>query len=64
VDFLVSQNLLFKFSLCRYAEEERAKLAIDREKSDYREAFNGGGLYKLNPVYPELETTWFQPLSP
>jgi hypothetical protein len=23
-----------------------------------------GGLYKLNPVDPQLETAWFQPLSP
>jgi hypothetical protein len=22
------------------------------------------GLYKLNTVYPYLETAWFQPLSP
>jgi hypothetical protein len=23
-------------------------------------AYDGGGLYKLNPVDPQLETAWFQ----
>jgi hypothetical protein len=40
---------------------------MSRGGGDYRNAFREGtvgGLYKLNPVHPQLESARFQPLSP
>jgi hypothetical protein len=54
--------------LLAYAYPERKVMACDRFR---RPAFDifvrafgafAAGLYKLNPVYPQLESAWFQPL--
>jgi hypothetical protein len=42
----------------------RVKLHIGRSDVwDRRKGGSKAGLYKLNPVYSQLESAWFQPLS-
>jgi hypothetical protein len=42
---------------------EAAEMGGEREGEIRAHAAAAAGLYKLNPVYPELESAWFQPWS-
>ena len=35
-----------------------SKVVVESQRADYE-----AGLYKLNPVDPQLESAWFQPLK-
>jgi hypothetical protein len=39
------------------------KLIACENRMDEWEDHHGGGLYKPNPVDPQLESAWFQPLN-
>ena len=62
--------LSFEFNLYRYNKEALRKrmeavYSLDRCAAVRKSHENPAivvGLYKLNPVYPWLESAWFQPL--
>jgi hypothetical protein len=54
----------FKFNLHRYIEAHTVRaVALFQQAVEERYAGVGEvGLYKLNPVDPQLDSAWFQPI--